>query len=136
MIKKIFSSKRGEGYIDIAVGVIVLAMFLVLVLNVFSAITLRTNMDRISSDLLEVATYTGAFGTEFDQRVEALKAQYFDFEVTTYAPTYYSEADKKVQLGDLMTVTITVQFSLGGIDTSIPLDLSVHRSGKSENYWK
>lgn len=136
MLKKIFSSKKGETYIEVAIGVVCLVMFMVLALNIFSAVTLRTDMDRIAEDLLDVATHTGEFGTAFDKKVEELKSRYFDFEVGIYSDNYFNTSAKRVQLGDLMVVTITVNYDVAGMGISIPLELTVQRSGESENYWK
>lgn len=136
MLKKIFSSKRGEVYIDVAISVIALVMFMVLALNIFSAVTLKTHMDRIAEDLLAVATYTGEFGDDFEAKVEELKEQYFDFEVGIYADEYHSSTLKRVQLGGTMVVTITVDTSIAGQGVSVPLSLTVQRVGQSEQFWK
>ena len=61
-------NKRGEGYIDICVGVVVFVMVLVLSLNLFSFITLKVEMDQIAEELIKSATYTGEFGDEFWER--------------------------------------------------------------------
>lgn len=45
MFKKLATSKKGEGYIDICVGVIVFVMVLVIAINIFSFVTLRIEMD-------------------------------------------------------------------------------------------
>ena len=138
MLKKIFSSKRGESYIEVAIGVICLVLFMVLALNIFTAVTLKTHMDRIAEDLLDVATFTGEFGDDFDAKVEELKEKYFDFEVGIYSDNYYDATQKKVQLGDLMVVTISVDASIAGFGDgiSVPFEVTVQRLGQSENYWK
>lgn len=135
-LKSVLSSKRGDGYIDVVIGTLCIVMFLALSLNVFSVITLKTKMDRIAEDLLDVATYTGAFDTVFNNKVTQLKEQYFDFEVEVSAERYFNAAQKRVQLGDRMTVTITVNTALSGGGTVIPMTVSVQRSGESEQYWK
>lgn len=81
-------------------------------------------MDRIAEDLLDVATHTGEFGTAFDKKVEELKSRYFDFEVGIYSDNYFNTSAKRVQLGDLMVVTITVNYDVAGMGISIPLELT------------
>lgn len=56
-MKKILLSRKGEGYIDICVGIIALLSVLVISLNVYSFLTLKQDMDEISEQLIEVATY-------------------------------------------------------------------------------
>ena len=65
MIKKILSSRKGEGYIDMCVGVVVFVMILVIAINIFSFITLKVEMDQIAEDLIESATYSGEFNDDF-----------------------------------------------------------------------
>ena len=57
MIRKILHSKKGEGYVDMCVGVVVFVMILVIAINIFSFITLRIEMDQIADELIEAATY-------------------------------------------------------------------------------
>ena len=65
MIKKILSSRKGEGYVDMCVGVVVFVMVLVIAINIFSFITLKVEMDQIAEDLIEAATYAGEFNDDF-----------------------------------------------------------------------
>ena len=51
MMKKLLRAKRGEGYVDMCVGVVVFVMILVIAVNIFSFITLRIEMDQIADDL-------------------------------------------------------------------------------------
>ena len=139
MLTKILHSKRGEGYVDVAVGILCVCLVLAVGLSVFQVISMKTTMDRITEDLIEVATYSGEFGEEFNATVARLRDQYnFDFEVTTSASKFFSTANgrQRVQLGDEMQVTVTVHAGLFGGDTIIPLNLSTTRMGKSEHYWR
>lgn len=136
MMKKILSSKQGEAYIDVVIGLLVVVVFMVLMLNIFSFVTLKTHMDRVAEDLLDVATFTGEFGTEFAEKITELKAKHGEFEVSIYAEQYYNTALKRVQLGNEMVVQVTVKTYVAGLGTAIPLTLTVERAGKSENYWK
>lgn len=138
MIKKLLSSKRGEGYVDVAISVVCVAMVIVIALSIFQVISLKTQMDRITEDLIECATYEGSFNDTFDQKVAALKAQYGDFEVEYGTPSgdYYNDRLERVQLGDDMHVKVTIRVSLVGIEKVFPLELDTVRVGKSEKYWQ
>ena len=136
-MRKRTNAKRGEGYVDICVGVICFVMVLILAVNIFSFITLRVEMDEIADELIEEATYSGAFGTDFTTRCNALKTRYDSFSVETGADKYFNSTYKRVQLGDPMWVTVSVQTYLKGIGAfRIPITVSVTKTGLSEKYWK
>ncbi len=135
-MKKLLS-KKGEGYIDICVGIIALLSVLVLTLNVYSFLTLKQDLDEISEQLIEVATYNGCFGDEFNQRADQLRNQLFDFDVDISADSFYNASYKRVQLGNTMKVTVSVHTKLVGVGVvNIPVTCTSTRSGISEHYWK
>lgn len=137
MIKKLVRSKRGEGYIDTVVSVLVFVMILVVAINIFSFVTLKQEMDQISGQLIEEATSSGCFDTDFWSRDSELRSQYYDYVLEPSAEKYYNSAYRRVQLGDTMTVKITVTTYLKGLGVlQIPVTVSVTRSGISEKYWK
>lgn len=137
MIKKLMRSKRGEGYIDTVVSVLVFVMILVVAINIFSFITLKQEMDQISEELIEEATYSGCFGNDFWEKNSELTEQYYHYDIVTSATKYYNSAYRLVQLGDTMTVNISVTTYVKGLGVlKIPVTVSVTRSGISEKYWK
>ena len=136
-MKLIIKNKKAEGYIDICIGILALLSVLVLTLNVYGFLTLKQDMDEITEQLIETATYEGCFGDAFHARAAALKTQYFDFDVAASADSYYNAAYKQVQLGGTMRVTITVHTTLRGVGVvTIPITATSTRSGVSEHYWK
>lgn len=136
-MKKIITSKKGEGYIDVVIGIFAMMMVLVVVLNIFEFMTLKQDLDEISGQLIETATFNGSFDSEFDERVESLKNQFFDFEVQTSADEYFNASYEKIQLGDKMDVYVSVQTHVRGVGVfKIPITVTSHRSGISEKYWK
>lgn len=136
MIKKIFSSKRGEGYVDICITTVIFAMLTVVALNIFSFITLKAEMDQIADELIVMATHTGEFGDEFYTRDSQLINEYFVYNIDYGADKYFSSSGS-VQLGDRMWVEISVDTEVKGLGVfKIPITLSVRRSGISEVYWK
>lgn len=136
-MKKIITSKKGEGYIDVVIGIFAMMMVLVLVLNIFEFMTLKQDLDEISGQLIETAIFNGSFDSEFDERVESLQNQFFDFEVQTSADEYFNASYERVQLGDKMDVYVSVQTYVQGLGMfRIPVTVTSHRSGISEKYWK
>lgn len=136
-MKKIITSKKGEGYIDVVIGIFAMMMVLVVVLNIFEFMTLKQDLDEISGQLIETATFNGSFDSEFDERVESLQNQFFDFEVQTSADEYFNAIYERVQLGDKMDVYVSVRTYVRGLGVfKIPITVTSHRSGISEKYWK
>lgn len=130
-------NKKGEGYIDTCVGIVCFVMVLVVAINIFSFITLKQDMDEIADELIETASFTGCFGSEFWNRDEELMDQYFYYDIKTDAEQYYNTTYKRVQLGDTMTVHVYVDTYVKGLGIfKIPVRLEVTKSQVSEKYWK
>ena len=47
-MKKIITSKKAEGYIDVVIGIFAMMMVVVVVLNIFQFMTLKQDLDEIS----------------------------------------------------------------------------------------
>ena len=136
-MRRIFRSKKGEGYIDVVIGILVLMAVLVVTLNIFEFMTLKEDLDEISGQLIETATFNGCFDAAFDERAEDLQNRFFQFDVETGAQEYFNTSYKRVQLGDKMEVTVSVETYVRGLGVfKIPITVTSHRSGISENYWK
>lgn len=136
-MKKIMTSKKAEGYIDVVVGIFALMTVLVVTLNIYSFFTLKQDMDEICGQLIETATFNGCFGSEFDERVGSLQARFFDFDVRTDAEEYYNATYERVQLSDRVDVYVSVRTYVQGLGMfRIPVTVTSHRSGISEKYWK
>ena len=135
--KTVSRNKRGEGYVDVCIGVIAFVIVIVIAINIFSFITLRSDMELVADELLETATYTGCFGTDYGNMKTMLKSDYFDFDTNEGAESFFNAAYKRVQLGDTMWVEVRVTTYLRGVGAfKIPVTLTVKRSGISEKYWK
>lgn len=129
--------KHGEGYIDICVGVVVFVMVLVIAINIFEFITIRVEMDQIADELIEAATYSGCFDDDFLNADTAMLDQYYYYDIDWGADKYFNSAYERVQLGDRMWVTVSVDTYVKGLGVfKIPITLSVTKSGLSEKYWK
>lgn len=60
----ILGSRRGDGYIDVVVAVLVSMMLIVLSLNVFSFFTLHQDLDYFAKEMVEAACADGQTGSE------------------------------------------------------------------------
>ena len=107
MIRKILHSKKGEGYVDMCVGVVVFVMILVIAINIFSFITLRIEMDQIADELIEAATYAGCFDDDFWHADSDMLDQYYYYGIDYGADRYFNSTYRRVQLGERMWVEIS-----------------------------
>ena len=134
-MKKYIKGKSGEGYIDVCIAVVIFVTLLVIALNLFNFVSIRTQMDQIADELIEIATYTGCFGEKYEEEKSNLKSDYFDFDTSYGADSFYES--NKVQLGDKMWVIVSIDTQIQGAGIfKIPVTLRVKKSGISEKYWK
>ena len=137
MMKKILRSNKGEGYVDMCVGVVVFVMILVIAINIFSFITLRIEMDQIADELIEAATYAGCFEDDFWNTGTDMLDQYYYYDIDYGADRYFNSTFRRVQLGERMWVEISKQTYIKGLGVfKIPVTVTVRKSGLSERYWK
>jgi hypothetical protein len=137
-LKRIYKSKRGEGYIDVAVMVLVSVMTLVIAINVFALIIQKQNLDYFAKELLNTAATYGRISTEVNSRYNELKAQTGLSPEVTWTATYYDSTDKKVQLADTIKVKLTFTTSFQGTGEFLPIPITLTAGGStlSERYWK
>lgn len=137
MVKRLLYSRKGEGYIDMCVSVVVFVMVLVIAINIFSFITLKVEMDQIAEDLIEVATYAGEFDDDFRNATSYNLDEYYYYDIDWGADEYFNSGYQRVQLGKRMWVTVSKDTYIKGLGIfKIPITVSVTRSGLSERYWK
>ena len=134
----VLKSKRGDGYIDVVVGVLVSMMLIVLALNVFSFFTLHQDLDYFAKEMIEAACADGQTGGEAVRRAEELS------EELGITPSYSWNAEymtpvsaRRVQLGDSMSIRVQYTAYVQGLGIfRIPVTMTVTHSGLSERYWK
>lgn len=136
MIKKLLHSKKGDGYVDLCVGVLIFVMMLIIALNIFEFVTLRVEMDQIADQLIQSATYDGCFAERFWDTDSNMLDDYYYYDIDYGADEYFNSTYHRVQLGDRMWVIVSVETNIKGIGINIPITLSVKKSGLSEKYWK
>ena len=136
MLKKL-KNKCGEGYIDMCVGVVVFVMVLVIAINIFSFITLRIELDQVADELIEAATYSGEFRSDFNKADNAMMEDYFKYDLDWGADKFFNTALGRVQLGDRMWIEVSYDTYIKGLGVfKIPVTVTVKKSGLSERYWK
>ena len=125
-------SKRGEGYIDVAVLVLCAMLVIALAVQVFPAYIAKQQVDTFASELIREAEIAGRVGTETDVQEQLLR------ERTALEPEVTWSKTGKIQLNEEVTVTVTYQANIGlfGGFGSFPITLRSDAAGKSEVYWK
>lgn len=130
-------NKRAEGYIDVAVAVLVISFLLVLLVSVFGILTQKQDLKYMCSELVESATINGKVGDEVQARYEELCKETGLTPDVTFDAVYFDEATGKVQFGDRISCTLTMNTTLPGFGGKLfPMKLTVTVSGLSQIYWK
>ncbi len=134
---KALKNKKAEGYIDVAVAVLVIVFVLITVISIWSMVTLKQDMAYMCNELLEIATVTGKIGPEVEARFAELCAEVGFTPTVIFSANYFDSASGKVQLGNVITCSLTTEmkfFGFGGAE--LPFDVTVTKSGLSRIYWK
>ena len=138
ILKNIIMSKRGEGYTDVVVIVLVTIMVIMLAISSISLIIQKINLDHYAHELMRTAEISGQISAEVDNRYSKLKGQTGISPSMNWQASYFSSYDKKVQLKGDITLYLELQTSFKGFGgfLSIPITLKSKATGQSEKYWK
>lgn len=130
-MRKLLRSKRGEGFIDVCIIVMVVIMILALFTAAAPVMTAKMQLDNFADELVREAEIAGRIGAETTSRARALS------EKTGISPKIEWSRNGKIPLNQEFTVTLTVTLDIGfGGFGSFPVTLTSKASGKSEVYWK
>ena len=133
MLKKILKGKRGEGYIDVAVGILCLLLVVAFAVQLFPVFTVKQQLDIFATEIVREAEIKGS--TNVDSRIADMREQTGLNPMIRWDCDYYS--GKKVQLnGDIeatLTETVDIGFFVFG---SFPIEIQAKATGKSEVYYK
>lgn len=130
-MRKLLQSKRGEGYFDVAIIVLVVVMVLALIMAVAPIVSAKIQLDNYADELVREAEISGRIGAETTARAQSLT------EKTGISPKIEWSRTGNVQLNQEFTVTCTYKMDIGfGEFGSFPVTLTAKASGKSEVYWK
>lgn len=125
-------SRRGEGYIDVAVLVLCVMLVIALAVSVLPVFVSKNQLDTYAAELCREAEIAGRVGSETTLRAQVLS------EKTGLSPNISWSKTGRLQLNEEFTVTVTMQADLGlfGGFGSFLVTLKAQASGKSEVYWK
>jgi hypothetical protein len=131
-VLKRLRSRRGEGYIDIAVLVLCAMLVIAFAVKLFPVYIEKNQLDSFATELCREAEISGRIGTETDARARELEEQ------TGLHPSVDWSRTGKIPLDQEFTVTVSAQANIGlfGGLGSFPINLEGKANGKSEIYWK
>lgn len=132
-MRNVLREKRGEGYIDIAVGILFLMLVIALAVSLFPVFMVKQQLNRFADEIVRQAEIVGS--TSVNRRIEELR------EETGLDPEISWDCDyfegSKVQLNGDIAVTLTCRINLGFFQFgSFPVEIRARASGKSEVYYK
>jgi hypothetical protein len=133
VIKRILKSKRGEGYIDVAIGILCLMLVVAFAVSFLPVFTAKQQLDIFATEIVREAEIRGS--TSVSSRISDLKEQ------TGRNPSIHWDCDYytgiKVQLNEDIEVTLTDTVDIGFfIFGSWPIEIQAKATGKSEVYYK
>lgn len=129
---KLLRSRRGEGYIDVAVLVLCVMLVIAVAVSVLPVFVTKNQLDTYAAELCREAEIAGRVGSETTLRAQVLS------EKTGLSPDISWSKTGRLQLNEEFTVTVTMRVDIGlfGGFGSFPVTLKAQASGKSEVYWK
>lgn len=130
-----FANKRAEGYIDVAVTIMIFAFALIFIVNIVSLVALNQNMKTAADQIAEYASMNGT--TNIDEYVNEQREKIVVQFTCTFDGSESFDGSGRVQLGDKIRCTLTYRLSFMGFGDAIHLaTISASGSGISEVYWK
>ena len=133
MLKNLLKSRRGEGYIDVAIGILCLLLVVAFAVQLFPVFATKQQLDIFATEIVREAEIKGS--TNVDSRIAHMREQTGLDPDIRWDCDYYS--GKKVQLnGDIevrLTDTVDIGFFIFG---PFPIEIQAKATGKSEVYYK
>ena len=139
--KQFIRDRTGEGYVDIAIAILIIFAVIASIFSIFSLYTTHQSLSATARQLAHVVEVTG----QADDATLALvtgDASYVNPDSIAFDTVWFNVSSKKIQLKTPFTVTITKQVlipiikPLGSDPIGVRINISAKASGISEVYWK
>lgn len=144
-IRRILRSDRGEAnYFSTVVYIFVAVLLIAFILNVFSIISAKQQMDHAADQLVKQIQLAGGVNSDTDELFDYLServsgAKNLSWEIdASYKTPRPAGMRNAIQLGVPFYITITGDVNLGGfwnLDL-VHIQLEARGAGVSEIYWK
>ncbi|MBR5680625.1 MAG: DUF4320 family protein [Clostridia bacterium] len=135
----VLKTKRAEGtYISTVIFVLIAVIFIGLIINLFSIIAAKSQMDAAADQLTRQIQLAGEVNSDTDHLFSDITGHISAAENIQYSVSTHYLTGKRIQLATPFSVTVTGTAYLGGFgDFNIfPIYLVSYGAGVSEEYWK
>jgi len=128
---EILKSKRGEGYIDVVVVVLVAMMVIAMAVKVYPVFVVKGDLNTFANELSRVAEIEGRIGSETTAKKNELRAS------LGIDPTVNWSTSGNIDLNEEFSVVLTLPVDIGFFEFgSFPITLTAKATGRSEVYHK
>ncbi|WZL72055.1 DUF4320 family protein [Clostridiaceae bacterium 35-E11] len=128
---EILKSKRGEGYIDVVVVVLVAMMVIAMAVKVYPVFVVKGDLNTFANELARVAEIEGRIGSETTAKKNELRAS------LGIDPTVNWSTSGNIDLNEEFSVVLTLPVDIGFFEFgSFPITLTAKATGRSEVYNK
>ena len=136
--KRLWNSRAEGTSVSVVVFVLVAVIFISLIINLFSIIHAKSQMDAAADQLTRQIQLAGEVNADTDRLFESIARRIGAAENIRYSVSTHYLTGKKIQLATPFSVTVTGTAYLGGFgDFNIfPINLVSYGAGISEEYWK
>jgi len=128
---EILKSKRGEGYIDVVVVVLVAMMVIAMAVKVYPVFVVKSDLNTFANELARVAEIEGRIGSETTSKKNELRAS------LGIDPTVSWSTSGNIDLNEEFSLVLTLPVDIGFFEFgSFPITLTAKATGRSEVYHK
>jgi len=128
---EILKSKRGEGYIDVVVVVLVAMMVIAMAVKVYPVFVVKGDLNTFANELARVAEIEGRIGSETTAKKNELRAS------LGIDPTVNWSTSGNIGLNEEFSLVLTLPVDIGFFEFgSFPITLTTKATGRSEVYHK
>lgn len=134
-MRNVLKRKNGEGYVDIAITVMLVAFVLLFAVNMVSLVALNQNIMTVADQLTDYAAVNGTtdvieYANDLRGKTGINFSYSFDGSVTL-------DSTGKVQLGEKIVCTVSYRLNIMGFGEKLHnVAISASSSGLSQVYWK
>lgn len=134
-MRKRGKSQKGEGYVDVAVTVLIVSFILIFLVNIVSLIVAHQNTKVLANQIADFAALNGT--TDVEDYIETQKERYgFDF-ICDFSGSQWIDGTENVQLGNSIVCTVIRDIGFLGFGKKFhQVTISASSSTLSQVYWK
>lgn len=130
-MRAILKSKKGEGYIDVVVVVLVVMMVIALGVKVYPVFLVKSDLNTFANELARVAEIEGRVGSETNSKKNELRSS------LGIDPEVVWSTTGNIDLNEDFSVVLTLPVDIGFFEFgSFPITLTSKATGRSEVYHK